>query len=85
MDEDLKKLLEQNLKKNDEIYELMKKLKTYFVFSQIFGVLRLFLIIVPIVLAIIYLPPFFHDFYSQLQKANPAMNLDSLWKMYEIR
>ena len=51
MDEEIKKLLTQNLAKNEEMYDILKRVKRYLVFSQIFSVLRLLLIIVPLILA----------------------------------
>ena len=56
MDEEIKKLLEKNIKLTDEILERTKKINRYVVFQQIFGVLKIFLIVVPIILGIIYLP-----------------------------
>lgn len=86
MDEDIKKLLEQNLAKNEEIYQLMKRLKSYLLMNQIFGVIRLLIIVVPLVLALIFLPPLFKQFMSQWQGlAAPAGGLDEILKLYNLR
>jgi hypothetical protein len=57
--------LEENLKQTQEIKEMTKYIKKYVVISQIFGVIKLALIIVPIVLGFIYLPPIFRDLMEQ--------------------
>ena len=68
MDEEIKKLLAENLAKSEEMYELMRKLKRYLLVAQIFSVLKLLLIVVPIILAIIYLPPFLGDALGQYRE-----------------
>ncbi|MFA6534058.1 MAG: hypothetical protein WCT37_02685 [Patescibacteria group bacterium] len=67
MDDDLKKLLAENLRKTEEIYQITQKLKNYLFWGQIISVLRLLLIVVPVILAIIYLPPFISDLLKQYQ------------------
>lgn len=55
--DDLKKLLEQNLQQNEEILKISREIKQYIKWQQIWSVLRFVLIVVPIVLGFIYLPP----------------------------
>ncbi len=65
MDEDLKKLLQENLAKTQEIHQVSLKIKRYLVMAQLLSILRLLIIVVPIVLAIIYLPPFFREAFAE--------------------
>lgn len=66
-DEEIKKLLEQNLEMTKEIYALTKKIKGYVNFQKIMSLVYLLLIVVPIILSIIYLPPLIKDLMSQYQ------------------
>ncbi len=68
---DLKKLLELNLQKNEEILLISKATKSYIKWQQIWSILRFLLILIPIILGFIYLPPFIKDFlknYKSLLK-----------------
>lgn len=56
---DLKKLLELNLQKNEEILLISREIKNFIKWQQIWSVLRFALIVVPIILGFIYLPPLF--------------------------
>ncbi|MDZ7611419.1 MAG: hypothetical protein U5L10_01530 [Candidatus Moranbacteria bacterium] len=64
-DEKLKKLLEENLKATKEVREMTRYIRKYVIISQIIGVLKIILIVVPIVLGIIYLPPIIKEFVGQ--------------------
>ena len=63
--DDLKKLLELNLEKNEEILLISKDIKRYIKWQQIWSTLRFLLIAVPIVLGFIYLPPLLKDIFAQ--------------------
>jgi hypothetical protein len=74
MDEDIKKLLEKNLKLAEKLQKDIKYIKRYVITSQILGVLKILIIVVPIVLGIIYLPPLIREMmepYKQLFGGNP--------------
>lgn len=62
--DDLKKLLELSLQKNEEILKISKDIKQYIKWQQIWSTLRLLLVIVPIVLGFIYLPPILKDLFE---------------------
>jgi hypothetical protein len=64
-EKDIKKLVEENIKLSEEILEISKKTKRYIFFQQIYGVIKLLIIVVPIILGIIYLPPLLEDALSQ--------------------
>ena len=65
--DDLRKLLELNLEKNEEILSISKDIKRYIKWQQIWSTLRFFLIFVPIILGFIYLPPLLKDLFVQYQ------------------
>jgi hypothetical protein len=65
MDEEIKKLLEENLKLTQEIYKMTKKIREYITFQKIVSFIYLFLIVAPIILGILYLPPLLKNVYSQ--------------------
>ena len=65
MDEEIKKLLEQNLEMTKEIYAMTRKIKGYITFQKFISVIYLLLIVVPIVLSIIYLPPLLKGVFDQ--------------------
>lgn len=61
---DLRKLLELNLQKNEEILKISREIKKYIKWQQIWSTLRFLLIVVPIVLGFIYLPPIVRDLFD---------------------
>ena len=65
MDEEIKKLLEQNLALTKEIYAMTRKIKSYVTFQKVMSVVYLLLIVVPIILSIIYLPPLLKGVFDQ--------------------
>lgn len=65
MDEEIKKLLEQNLELNREIFQHTKYIKNYVFWAQIAGVIKILLIVVPIIIGIIYLPPLLKNVFDQ--------------------
>jgi hypothetical protein len=58
MDEDLRGLLEENLKISKEIQEIAVKTKRYLFWGQFLGWLKFFLVVVPVIIAIFYAVPF---------------------------
>jgi cytochrome c biogenesis protein ResB len=63
--EDIKKLLEQNLKYSKEIYRLTKKIKNHLTFQKVMSLIYFLLIVVPLILSIIYLPPLVKNYWNQ--------------------
>lgn len=53
----LTELLEKNLELSNEILEISKYVKKYIVFQKIMVFVKIFLILIPILLALVYLPP----------------------------
>lgn len=56
--DNLESLLEKNLELSEEILALSKYIKKYVYWKKIMTWLKLFLILVPILLAFLYIPPF---------------------------
>lgn len=55
--DELVKLLRLSLEKNEEILKISRDIKSYMRWQNIWGTLRLLLILGPIILGFIYLPP----------------------------
>ena len=65
--EELSELLRVNLDKNEEILKISRKLDTYLKWQNVWGILRLLVILVPIILGFIYLPPIIKEFFQSYQ------------------
>lgn len=63
--EQIKKLLEKNLKLTEEIYAMTKRMKGYLAFQRLVSLFYLFIIIAPIVIGVIYLPPLLSGLFEQ--------------------
>lgn len=63
----IKELLEKNLELTQEIFKMTKSIKSYIVWERVFGVIKLLLIVVPIILGVIYLPPLLKNVIGQYQ------------------
>ena len=69
--QELKELLELNIKKSEEILAMSREIKNYIKWDQIWSMVRFLLIVVPVVLGVIYLPPILReafDSYKSLLK-----------------
>jgi len=67
MEEDLKKLLEENLRLNQENHQMLKSIKRHFVWQAIVSVFYFIIIVGPIIVGIIYLPSLLGPVISQYQ------------------
>lgn len=65
MDEEIKKILEKNLKLTEEIHEMAKSIKSFMMWQRIFSFLKILIIVVPIVIGILYLPPLLKNVFKQ--------------------
>lgn len=54
--QEIRKLLEQNLKISQELHEMTKKIKHWITMQRIWTIIKIIIILIPIVLGIIYLP-----------------------------
>jgi hypothetical protein len=66
-DEDIRQILEKNLRLTEEIFEMTKKIKNFIVFQKIMSMIYFLIIVVPLILSLIYLPPILKDMFSQYQ------------------
>jgi hypothetical protein len=64
---DLKELLEKNIKTNEEVLEKVKYIKGYITWQRVFSVIKILLIIIPLALGAIFLPPLVKDLLAQYQ------------------
>ena len=67
MEEEIKNLLKENLKLNQEIYKMVKDIKSFVFWQRIWGVVKILIIVAPIIIGIIYLPPLFKQVLGQYQ------------------
>ncbi|MCU0679056.1 MAG: hypothetical protein MUC28_01245 [Planctomycetes bacterium] len=78
---DLKKLMEENLAVTKEILKLTKKVRSFLLWQQIFGVVKIVIILIPIILGILYLPPLLKDLfgtYQELLDLKPDLDVKGL-------
>ena len=63
----IKELLEKNLKWSQILYEQNRKINSKLFWWDVAGWIKIAIIAIPIVLAFIYLPPYFQSFFKQYQ------------------
>lgn len=85
----IKELLEKNLKWSQIIYEQNRKINNKLLWTAVAGWIKIVIIVVPIVLAVIYLAPFaknFSSFYGELlTNTNPVVkSTDSLEQIMKL-
>ena len=68
MDEEIKKIMAENLELTRETHLLVKKIHRHMVWQRVVSLIYLFLIIGPIILAFIYLPPIIGPVLRQYQE-----------------
>jgi hypothetical protein len=68
MDEDLKKILEQNAADMAEMRKMIKGIKNHFIRAEIYQWFIIFLFIAPVVAGVIMLWPMMKDFSGQYQQ-----------------
>ncbi|MGE5425716.1 MAG: hypothetical protein ACM3PZ_01435 [Bacillota bacterium] len=64
--EDLKELLKQNLEISKDMQAMIKHINSYVAWQRIFGWLKFILILIPIIIGVLYLPPFIREAYREL-------------------
>lgn len=67
MDEDLQRLLQENLKQSKEIHAIVLKTKKYLFWGQVLGWLKFVIVIVPVVIAIFYAIPILRNLIGAYQ------------------
>ena len=74
---ELKELAEKNIKLSEEVLALSKKINGFVIWQRIFGIIKILIIIVPIILGIMYLPSLLSDVldtYKELLGLGDAVN-----------
>lgn len=66
MEDQIKKLLEQNLAYSQQIYLIAKKLRGYMLLGRIMGIVSILLVVVPILVGIIFLPSLLNGFMGSI-------------------
>lgn len=64
LESDLLKLLQENLDKNAEVLTLARQIKSHMHWQVVWSFIRLFIVVIPIILGLIYLPPLVKDFLA---------------------
>ncbi len=64
MEEQLKKLMQENVEYSKEIYRLSLQVKRYIFWGRIMSAIQLLFILVPIILGLVFLPPLIGDFFA---------------------
>lgn len=67
LEEEIKRLLLQNLAKTSALEAEIKKIRHYQIWQQIFGVIKVVVIVVPVVLAVLYAIPLFKQALATYQ------------------
>lgn len=67
MDEDLKKLLEENLRLSQENHKMLKGIRRHFVWQRIVSIFYFIIIVGPIIWGIFYLPALLGPIIGQYQ------------------
>lgn len=63
----LQTLLQENLKISKDLYTMMKKVNHWIAWQRFWGLLKILIIVVPIILGIVYLPPLLKQLYAPYQ------------------
>ena len=75
--DNVKDLLEKNLKWSQIIYEQNRKINNKLLWSAIASWLRLFLILAPLVLAILFLPPILKEVWTRFDDISGLISTDN--------
>jgi len=81
MEDEIKKLLEENLRLAAETHKMVKKIKSYMFWQNVWNFLKILIIVVPIIIGIIYLPPLLKGVFQQYQSllgGGDGLNLENL-------
>lgn len=79
--EELKSLLEDNLRLTQEVHDMTHKIKGYITFQKFMAFFYLFIIIAPIIISILYLPPLLKNVIGQYEELlSPGASIQNLLK-----
>ncbi len=77
MEEELKSLIKKNEELSKEILKSVKYIKRYIVINQIFGAIKIFIIVVPLILGVMYLPKIIRENLSKYERLFKGMDFIS--------
>lgn len=75
--DDLKELIEKNIKWSQVIYKQNKAIKNRLTLMMIGGYIKLLIVLIPIIIALIYLPPLFKDLFDQYKSLLGPVNIST--------
>jgi len=73
-DDKLNLILKQQASLQEEVSALRKRLSRYFIWIYVGATIKILLIVVPLILAAVYLPPLISDFINSWQNGTGAGN-----------
>lgn len=82
--ENLKQLLEQNIKLNQDVLKSCQKIEKYMFHIKVYGVVKFLIIVIPIIIGTFYLIPIFRDFlglYSGLLGTDVLEGMENIKKI----
>jgi hypothetical protein len=85
MDEDLKKLLEENLQINKENHQMLKSIKRHFAWQRIVAIFYFIIIVGPIIWGIFYLPALLKPIISQYQDLMGSPNTSGSINLQDLQ
>ena len=66
--DDASALIKKNLEVSEEILKIAKKLKHHMMWATVFGIIKILLFAVPIIIGILYLPPIIEGLMQQYKE-----------------
>ena len=75
--EDLQRQINKNLEYTKEIHTMVKQIRKYIIFQQIFSVIKIVVIVVPLVIAVMFALPFFKEALNTYQGVMGNLNKTS--------
>ena len=64
--EEQTELLRRNLVVSEDILKKTEYIRKYIKWQKIWGIINILIILIPIIIGVVYLPPFFKDYLSQI-------------------
>lgn len=68
MDQQIKKILEENLELNKEMHKMLKSIKRFMVVQRVAFVLKVLILLIPLILGIVYLPPIIKEYMPKINQ-----------------
>jgi hypothetical protein len=74
MEEEILKLLKKNLEFSREIHQDLQKMKRYIMWQRIFGVIKVLVIAIPLIIAIVFAVPYLGETMQQYRAVMTTLN-----------